>query len=138
MLRVVDRDIADSMIADLSADRRFSIAYSAALLLATIALRTAGYRTVGTGHHWITFHVLPEIMGDTQAKRADYFDHCRAKRNTSDYDRAGAISEREVAELIAEAQNFRKRLLQWIGRAHPDLLNDPSNVPDRKHSSGRR
>ena len=63
LLRVVDRDLADAGVAKLSADRRFSTTYNAALQLATIALHAAGYRAGGAGHHWTTFHVLPEIMG---------------------------------------------------------------------------
>ncbi|MBI2495818.1 MAG: hypothetical protein HYY90_06820 [Candidatus Omnitrophica bacterium] len=63
LLRVVDRDLADAGIAQLSADRRFATAYNAALQLATIALHAAGYRCAGAAHHWATFHVLPDIMG---------------------------------------------------------------------------
>jgi hypothetical protein len=37
LLRVVDRDLADAGIAQLSTDRRFATAYNAALQLATIA-----------------------------------------------------------------------------------------------------
>ena len=63
LLRVVDRDLADAAIPQLSTDRRFATAYNAALQLATIALYASGYRVSGSGHHWATFHVLPEIIG---------------------------------------------------------------------------
>ena len=48
LLRIVDRDLKDASILELSADRRFVTAYNAALRLATIVLRASGYRTPGT------------------------------------------------------------------------------------------
>ena len=120
-MRMVERDLADAAIPQLSTDRRFATAYNAALLLATIALHAAGYRTASAGHHWATFHVLPEILGSDAQAAADYLDGCRAKRNVSDYDRAGAISEQELAELVTEVQAFRQDILEWLHAHHADL-----------------
>ena len=122
LLRVVDRDLADAQIEQLSADRRFAIAYNAALQLATIALYAAGYRAVGKGHHWATFQVLPEVMGDQAQARADYLNNCRSKRNVTDYDRVGGISSREVDEIIVETRAFRGNLLAWLKKEYPSLL----------------
>lgn len=122
LLRVVDRDLADAGIGELSADRRFATAYNAALQLATIALHAAGYRAAGRAHHWATFHVLPEIMGPQAQERADYLDNCRSKRNVTDYDHAGEISGREVEEILAEAQTFRRELLTWLKNNHQTLF----------------
>ena len=122
LLRVVSRDLADAKITQLSTDRRFATAYNAALQVATIVLHAAGYRAVGKGHHWATFHVLPEIMGPQVEARTDYFNNCRAKRNVSDYDRAGEISEHEVEEILAEVQTFREELFAWLRKHHPALL----------------
>ena len=123
LLRIVDRDLADAAIPQLSTDRRFATAYNAALQLATIALHAAGYRATGGGHHWATFHVLPEIMGTQAQARADYFNNCRSKRNITDYDRAGEISERDAEEILAEVHTFREELLAWLGKNHPALLS---------------
>ena len=122
LLRVVDRDLADAAVAQLSADRRFATAYNAALQLATIALHAAGYRAVGTGHHWATFQALPEVAPGPQSRtRADYLNQCRSKRNMTDYDRAGVVSDAEAAEILAEARMFRVDLLAWLGQHHPTL-----------------
>jgi len=121
LLRVVDRDLADAALSQLSTDRRFATAYNAALQLATIALHASGYRAAGAGHHWTTFHVLPEIMGPQTQARADYFDSCRSKRNVTDYDRAGEISEHDAEEILAEAKTFRKELLAWLKVNHSTL-----------------
>lgn len=121
LLRVVDRDLADAGIDQLSADRRFATAYNAALQLATIALVAAGYRTAGSGHHWITIQALPEIMGARLQARADYLNTCRSKRNLTDYDRAGEVSDREVRGIIAETRAFRADVLAWLKKNHPRL-----------------
>jgi uncharacterized protein (UPF0332 family) len=121
LLRVVDRDLADAEIPQLSTDRRFATAYNAALQLATIALYASGFRAFGAAHHWATFQALPEIMGAQAQARADYLDNCHSKRNVTDYDRAGEISQREVEEILAEARAFRDDLLDWLKRNHPRL-----------------
>ena len=51
LVNLVDRDLNDAQIASLSADRRFAIAYNAALNLANYVIRKNGYRVsakVGT------------------------------------------------------------------------------------------
>ncbi|MFA4985188.1 MAG: hypothetical protein WC712_01260 [Candidatus Brocadiia bacterium] len=122
LLRVVDRDLADAAILQISTDLRFTTAYNAALQLATIALLACGYRAKGSGHHWVTFHVLPEIMGAHANARAYYFDNCRSKRNVTDYDRAGEISEHDAEEIRAEAREFREEILAWLAENHPNLV----------------
>jgi len=80
LLKLVERDIKDAKIEALSNDRRFMTAYNAALQLATCILYTTGYRTKPSkgGHHWISFAVLPDIMGETINEFADYFNTCRS------------------------------------------------------------
>ena len=121
-LGVVERHLADADIMQLSDDGRFTAAYNAALQLATVVLRAAGYRTVGLGHHWATFQALPEVMGAEVQDRADYLDTCRAKRSVTDYDRAGEVSSTEVAEILKEARAFRTEVMAWLRAKHPALL----------------
>jgi hypothetical protein len=61
-------------------------------------------------------------MGSQAQTRADYLDNCRAKRNVSDYDRAGEISDSELRELMAEGQAFRRDLLAWLRANHAALV----------------
>ena len=83
MIQLAARDLADAAVEGISTDRRFLIAYEAALNLATIALYCTGYETHGQGHHWATFQALPAIMGTEYREQAAYFDSCRTKRNVS-------------------------------------------------------
>lgn len=135
LLRVVDRDLADAAIPQLSTDRRFATAYNAALQLATIALHASGYRAAGAGHHWATFHVMPEIVGPQTLARADYLDNCRSKRNVTDYDRAGEISERDADEILTEARAFREELLDWLKKNHPTLVPRGAQDNDQGNES---
>jgi hypothetical protein len=127
LLGVIDRDLADAAVQELSADRRFSIAYEAALQLATITVYASGYETHGTGHHFNTFHALRETMGATGRDYADYFDTCRTKRATASYDRAGEISNTEVEALLRGVEGFREEVLAWLREQHPDLADE---IPD--------
>lgn len=121
---IVHRDITDASAEGISTDRRFMAAYNAALQIATIVLYCHGYRARGPGHHYITFQVLPDILGEDFAELATYFDTCRTKRNRSQYDRTGEISRTEVSELIEAARDFRDEVKQWIASQHPELVLD--------------
>src|SRR3972149_8129655 len=114
MLQVAARDFQDAVVPGLSSDRRFIIAYEAALTLATIPLRCAGYETHGQGHHWTTFQALPLTMGDELQDLSDYFESCRNKRNVGAYDRSGGISRSEAAELLEEARRFKEKVTRWL------------------------
>jgi len=122
LLTAIDRDIKDAKIEELSLDRKFSTAYNAILLLATILLYCSGYKTKGVGHHFTVFLAMKEILGRDYYSLADYFDSCRAKRNITEYDYSGSISEAEVEELISEAAEFRKTVLDWLKQNYPEYL----------------
>lgn len=125
---VVERNVADASVEAVSADRRFAIAYEAALELATITLFCNGYETYGTGHHFTTFQALKETMGDAGESYADYFEMCRGKRKVTSYDRAGEISETEVKSLLEEVKAFKEEVLAWLRKHHPRLTRDISDV----------
>lgn len=122
LLRVVARDIDDARLDTLSTDRRFATAYNAALQLATIVLRAEGYRTSGSSHHHTTLIAVRELMGPAVEEVTDYFDACRARRNTVDYDGVGIATESDVEELIDEVLAFRGTVITWMRANHPDLL----------------
>jgi hypothetical protein len=123
LLAMVDRDLKDARATAVSLDRRFAIAYSAVLGLASMVLAASGYRVVARrGHHAVTLQALPEIMGDDVCDLATYFDSCRVLRNASDYDRAGVVASSDVEELLREAIAFRAQVLEWLTEAHERLL----------------
>src|SRR5947207_3575883 len=115
MRALVARDLADSQVAGLSADRRFATAYNAALQATNIAIACAGYRvTAKTGHHKVAIDSVKLAVGSTVEKYADYFETCCRKRNVIDYTRSHVASESEANEIVKQATEFYEFVEAWI------------------------
>ena len=105
LLAIVERDLADAE-SDISADWRFGIAYNAALKLCTILLSASGYRPDrGNLAHYRALAALPLILGPEHKDDAEYLDTCRTKRNTVEYDMAGAATKEEADGAFALGNN---------------------------------
>ncbi len=123
LLGVVDRDLADCQTPGLSPDWRLNIAYNAALQAATAALAASGYRTVRESHHYRAIQSLAYTIG-TDRKLIAQFDRFRKKRNIGEYERAGAVSDQEAAEMVTLARGVRSDVETWLRLNHPKLLRD--------------
>lgn len=119
---VADRDLKDCRTAELSADWRLNIAYNAALQLATAALAASGYRAVREAHHYRTIQSLAHTIG-ADSSVVIQFDLFRKKRNISDYERAGAVSDQEAKEMESFARKLRADVEKWLHAKHPDILH---------------
>lgn len=124
LLEVVERDLKDASIKELSADRRFATAYNAALQLSTIAIACSGYRIKsGAGHHFKTFDAVKIAVPGTKTENlADYFDLCRRKRNSIDYDASEVVSESEAEELVEKVEEFKAIIEDWIKNNYPQFI----------------
>lgn len=123
LLKLVDRDLKDCGNVDLSADWRFNIAYNAALQCATLALAASGYRAGRESQHYRVIQSLEHTV-KLDIKSINKFDAFRKKRNTSEYDRAGAVSEIELDEMISFAKGLKEIVLEWLRKSYPDLMPD--------------
>jgi len=113
LFHIIERDLKDCAITELSPDRRFNTAYNAALQCAKAALAVAGYRPARESHHYRLIHSLEfTIQADTRL--IIQFDMFRKKRNISDYMRAGEITDLEVEEMMTLAKNLRALVQSWI------------------------
>ena len=119
---VVKRDLADAQVKGLSEDRRFTIAYNAALQAGRALLAAEGYRTAGQGHHHTVFQALRRLTDQEHHHVLDYLDDCRSKRNLAEYLGTEVASEQEVAELVREAKKFSALLHGLIHERHPRLI----------------
>ena len=124
LLRLVRRDLAQADIRSLYPDGRFAFAYNAALQLATIFLRLQQIRIGAQSHHARTFRELKRLLPPEQRRFALDFERARRKRNTLMYEQAGAISDREVQELIAEVKEFHGWLLREISTRFKEFSPD--------------
>jgi hypothetical protein len=121
LLGIVKRDVADAD-GKISADWRFGIAYNAALKLCGILIAASGYRPEKALQHFRTIAALPLILGDAYKNDAAYLDACRMKRNTVEYDTAGAATDRDAKELIEFVGRLQPVVMDWLKKNHPDLL----------------
>lgn len=121
LLGIADRDIADSQAERISTDTRLSLAYNAALQLAVAALVAAGYRAGREAHHYRTIQSLAFTIG-ASTDLLDRLDGFRKKRNISDYERAGAVSDQEAKEMLALSKTLRETVTAWLKENHPQLI----------------
>jgi hypothetical protein len=121
LLAVFDRDLADAQVKTISTDRRFAIAYSAALTVSMPGPAASGYRTSGEGHHYWTIQSLASTL-QLDAKTVKKFNKFRQKRNISDYERTDVISEQEVEEMISLARTLRTTIKDWLLKNYPELV----------------
>ncbi len=120
--KVVERDLQDASLKQLSADRRFATAYNAVLQSATIAVACSGYRvTAKTGHHRVTIACLRIIFGKSFDAIADYLETCRRKRNVIDYMHSHLTSETEAEEILRQAKAFARSVEAWVRNKYPAL-----------------
>jgi uncharacterized protein (UPF0332 family) len=123
LLHICDRDLGKVQITELGPDWRLSIAHNAALQAATAALAAAGYRARKEGQHYRLIQSLAFTVNTNPAiiKQLDKF---RQKRNISDYERAGLVTEQEAEEMIALAKQLRNDVEQWLHVHHPRLATE--------------
>jgi len=123
LLGVIDRDMGDCRTSGLSADWRLAIAYNVAVQVATAALAAEGYRAAREAHHYRVIQSLAYTIGLDSAVITQ-LDGFRKKRNISDYERAGAVSDAEAREMISLTEKLRDKLIEWLAANHPELLRD--------------
>jgi len=123
LLKIIDRDLLDSQLVDLSLDWKFAISYNAALQCCTIALYCTGFKPGrGQSEHYRVIQSLPLTMGKKFQEMSDYLNACRNKRNISDYDAAGTISQQEAQELSEAAVELFDDLKNWLLENYPKYI----------------
>lgn len=123
-LGIVARSIRDASVKDISDDLRFYATFNAVLALANTALRASGYRTTNqSGHHTRTIETL-EYTIDADAKLIRKLLGFSKKRNVASYDSAGSISDQELEQILATAENLRQTVDAWLRSVHPELLGN--------------
>ncbi|MBV9889207.1 MAG: hypothetical protein JO119_21920 [Acidobacteria bacterium] len=119
---LIERDLEDASIDQLSDDRRHATAYNAALQAAKMAIPCSGYRLASTpGHHRPTFEAARLALGSSAVKSLDFFETCRRKRNVIDYDHASVATQTEAEEILREATAFFELVERLIAAHHPKL-----------------
>ncbi len=121
LLGIADRDIADSQAKGISADTRLGLAHNASLQLAIAALAAVGYRVGREAYHYRAIQSLAFTIG-ANTDLVDQLDSFRKKRNVSDYERAGAVSDHEAKEMLTLAKTLRDTVTAWLKDNNPELI----------------
>jgi HEPN domain-containing protein len=123
LLHICDRDLEKAEIIGLGPDWRLSIAHNAAVQIAKAALAAVGYRARKEGQRYIVLQSLAFTI-KTDPATIKQLDKFREKRNISDYERAGLVTEQEAEEMIALAKQLRDDVEQWLRAHHPSLARE--------------
>jgi hypothetical protein len=121
LLSMADRDLALCRTPHLSPDWQLNIAYNAALQVATAALAAAGYRATRDAHHYRVIQSLAHTI-EADPGLIIQLDKFRKKRNITEYEQAGAVSEQEAKEMFVLAKKLRDEVKKWLRSNHPELL----------------
>ena len=123
LVNICDRDLETAQITEVSPDWRLSIAHNAALQAAKAALAAVGYRARKEGQRYLVLQSLAfTIEADPGTIRQ--LDKFREKRNISDYEMAGLVTEQEAGEMIALAKQLRDDVEQWLRAHYPRLARE--------------
>jgi hypothetical protein len=122
LLAAAARHIADAKVNAVSAETRFSSAYTAIRMLADVGLHANGFRTLTSkpGHHQTAIQTLPKSL-DVDSQTVIRLDKLRKQRNLTEYT-GDIIPESAVSECLAQAQSLHNVAIAWLKRNKPDLL----------------
>ena len=120
--KMVATNLQDAGVVAISAQGRYEFAYNAARLLATMVVRTSGYRvTAKNGHHFFAFQAM-QAANPEFVKTAIYFDAARNVRNHFSYDSPVAVSDTDANDLLAAVGQFQQDAEAWIMAKDPTLV----------------
>ena len=122
LLDAAARHIADAKVNAISAETRFTSAYTAIRMLADVGLHAHGYRTLTSkpGHHQTAIQTLPATLG-VDSQTLIRLDTLRKQRNITEYT-GDLIPESAVAECVSQAHSLHAMTVKWVKANKSDLL----------------
>ena len=116
------RHIADAKVKAVSAETRFSSAYTAIRMLADVGLHAHGYRTLTSkpGHHQTAIQTLQLTFG-LESRLIVRLDALRKQRHLTEYT-GETIPEATVSECLAQAEALYATASAWLKTNRADLL----------------
>ena len=121
LLKIADRDLADSQVSGLSTDAKLGHAYHAVLQSAAAALAASGFRATREDDEMRVLRSLSYTIGLGKVI-VEMLDAYREKRHKGDQAEVGLTSELEANEMVTLALRIRQEVESWLRRNHLDLL----------------
>ena len=123
LLAVADRALKDCQVPELSSEGKLDIAHNAALQSSAAALAAAGYRASREAYHYYVIHSLSFTL-QLEERIIRRLHKLRRKRNISDYERSGMVTEQEAQEMVELAKLIRQQVEEWIRNNHKELARE--------------
>jgi HEPN domain-containing protein len=123
LLAVADRALKDCQVPELSSEGKLDIAHNAALQSSAAALAATGYRASREAYHYYVIQSLSFTL-QLEERIIRRLHKLRRKRNISDYERPGMVTEQEAEEMIALAKQLRDDVEQWLRAHYPGLVRE--------------
>ena len=111
---VIDRCFKDANLKGLSSDQKYISSYQAAFEAAIALVYSHGYRPIKTGHHYIVWQCIKDLLNKDSCDSILLFENAAKKRNKLSYDIAGLASQKEADEIYNEAQDFTSFIKEKI------------------------
>ncbi len=103
---VIERNFQDAGIRGLSSDQKYILSYQSAFEAALAFIKCYGYKPIKSGHHYIVWQCMKDVLGDKVRKLILLFENAAKKRNKLSYDIAGLASQKEADEMFQESRDF--------------------------------
>jgi len=123
LLAVADRALKDCQVPELSSEGKLDMAHNAALQSSAAALAAAGYRASREAYHYYVIQSLSFTL-QLEERIIRRLHKLRRKRNISDYERPGMVTEQEAQEMIELAKQLRDDVEQWLRAHYPGLARE--------------
>ena len=123
LLAVADRALKDCQIPELSNEGKLNIAHNVALQSSAAALAAAGYRSSREAYHYYVIESLSFTL-QLEGRVIRRLHKLRRKRNISDYERPGTVTEQEAQEMVELAKLIREQVEEWIRNNHKELATE--------------
>jgi uncharacterized protein (UPF0332 family) len=123
LLAVADRALKDCQIPELSNEGKLDMAHNAALQSSAAALAAAGYRASREAYHYYVIQSLSFTL-QLEERIIRRLHKLRRKRNISDYERPGTVTEQEAQEMVDLAKLIRQQVEEWIRNNHKELARE--------------
>lgn len=115
VMGIAERELADAQAEGISTERRHNGAYEAVRSASEAMMSAEGVRTGRKmGHHAAVIEFLRVTENGRWLLEAGRFEDARKKRNESQYDRSGAITDTEADELLEAARHFVREVKEWL------------------------
>jgi hypothetical protein len=123
LLAVADRALKDCEIPGLSSEGKLIMAHNAALQSSAAALAATGYRSGRETFHYYVIESLSFTL-QMEGRVIHRLHKLRRKRNISDYERPGTVTEQEAQEMVEPAKLIRQQVEEWIRNNHKELAKE--------------